>query len=241
MRNEKNRSDRIMTTDEHKTQLTNGATGRTVCEITESDSTLLQCIKVFCSPESTRYNLESPFVQDGFLCGTDSRVAVWVSCDLPNTTDKRHPKMSVVMDNDTKCNLQWPVVELACARCGGNGTAKTTRCFACDGDKTCPECEGAGYEECFHCGHETDCDDCDGTGKCGECDGTGFIPEYECECDECEYRYIDFEQHKLSVSLARKIATLPGVRYAIDQEQECIVFESSNGIRGKAMFSKERK
>lgn len=29
----------------------------------------------------------------------------------------------------------------------------------------CPECEGTGEAECYHCGSLTNCEDCDGTGE----------------------------------------------------------------------------
>lgn len=32
-------------------------------------------------------------------------------------------------------------------------------------EEDCPECEGNGGIECFHCGHVAECRECDGTGK----------------------------------------------------------------------------
>jgi hypothetical protein len=198
----------------------------------------------FCDPESTRYCLSEPFVQNGFLCATDGRIAVQARCDEADTEGK-FPKMSFVIDQDAMCETKWEPSDIGCGNCGGKGSTTTTKCHECKGSGVCENCSGSGEETCLSCDRDHECDECDGSGNCHECDGDGIVEQYECGCVQCESSSVAIPDgetvRQMAWKIARKINTLRNVRYTLigDDGTRRLIFEADGGIRGCAMFLKK--
>lgn len=137
----------------------------------------------WCDPEATRFPLGLPFVQGGFLCATNGRIAIRVPSSDPDTTPEnggRLPRMADIFKSMPK-NISryeaWPEAKYShqerdCLTCKGKGRVNQHPCQECDGD---------GMVECETCGHEDECKVCDGHGECGgskckACNGKMQVP-----------------------------------------------------------------
>lgn len=130
----------------------------------------------FCEPkeEGARYELDQPWVVDGWKCATDGRILVREryadskAFDTP-TTGRAIPKLDRVIEpmlalTPDRFSVPFPphdgALEESCAFCGGSGKTEV-ECKACDGTGskeegvTCPTCKGlimvAGPDPCRWC------------------------------------------------------------------------------------------
>jgi RecJ-like exonuclease len=131
-------------------------------------------LTIFCAKERTRYNLETPFVIEGYEYFSDGRICIKRKTDKPNTTDKA-PDFEDCFDLSKQVQLENGIeIKLPdlsddnCPYCRGTGKEFVE----------CDECSGTGNCTC-DCGHEHECPSCDGEGtkwnysenKCPVCDG----------------------------------------------------------------------
>lgn len=154
-------------------------------EITKADwAGLVPPIFAECvDPESTRYCLSAPFLQDGFLYATDGRVAVrmpWPG-EWTHQAEGRAPKMADVFRDVSEFRPD-PIAM-------GEVVVAFEPCKECRGEKVlperkCPECRGSGRVDCDcncpHCDYNERCDECNGSGRlkggdrCPTCEGWGI-------------------------------------------------------------------
>jgi hypothetical protein len=193
-------------------------------------------LQPFCADDGW---LNQPFVKNGKRYATDGKIAVCIASDDIDTPEekgkRRMPDMERVINTKTPCIFDWQYPVRECQECNGTGKSESDECPGCDGDGECTECNGSGQTECCSCGQDTECEECGGTGKCEECNGLGKVDPETTPCHECSQATIDVSDNRLAFSLARKINALQGVKYTVLNNQQ-MVFESSCGVRGVAMF-----
>lgn len=141
--------------------------------------TLPPIFRECCADMSSRYTLDAPWVQDGFIYALDGRILVRMPAPegAQNTTEPVPPmdKLGLGEDrweSDPIADFTLPEPEIiACRVCAGSGKAV----------RECVECGGYGEKECSRCGHTNECDECRGKGTirvndgehCNCCHGTG--------------------------------------------------------------------
>jgi len=115
----------------------------------------------FTDPECTRFAMGSPVVIAGVKYATNTRIAIAVPCDEPDTDlgDKRFPNVMPMFDfRHITIWEPWEVKIPVCSKCRGTELQQCTRCCGrkvrqCDMDHTheCDWCEGEGTERCEGC------------------------------------------------------------------------------------------
>lgn len=107
--------------------------------------------KFVAQEEEGRYAIDKLFVKDGYLCATDSRIAVRCKTKEPDTEDgtKYPPLDRVFVDSQIKGKELKPLVKVdvthefgTCRECGGTG-----ECNNCGQDHRCPDCDGEGAND----------------------------------------------------------------------------------------------
>lgn len=131
----------------------------------------------FCDPDYER--VSQPFVQSGWKCATDCRIAIRVKTDEPDTPPPEGVRRGFpdvgkafeAISDAPRHEVQLPELAIEqCPECRGK--------YLTEARVKCRECNGTGQSECFHCGHTIDCEECE--------DGwvTDVVP-----CQSCENRY----------------------------------------------------
>lgn len=123
-----------------------------------------------CAKEQGMYNLVLPFVQGGYLYGTDAHIAIRVSSDLPDTqVEGCLPKMTQLnwaFDTGWRQWMGYPVVP-----------ATTKQCDYCCGTKK----QVAFYED-DGCEVEVPCHECDEACQIADVPAHAIIPGLKAEC-----------------------------------------------------------
>jgi hypothetical protein len=171
-----------------------------------------ELILSFCSKDLWRHKLAAPFTYGAYSYATDGMVALRFPSreDIAADNAATAASLAVFLDGDGWEEIYpsagWEEMKgftIPCKQCDGKGNFRK-----------CPECEGDGEIECFHCGHEEDCKKCDGTGRipcedgetCTACHGTGQL-------EEPVYVSGFPNGMKTTVAMLRKIHTLPSPRF----------------------------
>jgi len=136
----------------------------------------------FVASEDGKYHLSQPFVQAGFRCATDRRIAIRVPDPAAGPDTDRGPDMAKLFQKEGLEWHDWPADWRSDLATEKSGEERHVICSACGGRKTkCPVCDGSGTVECVSCGADVDCHRCDGAGHVGKpcmaCGGEGFHEE----------------------------------------------------------------
>lgn len=179
----------------------------------------------FCEKEgSSRLDMSTPFVLNGWRYATDARVAIRIPCGEPNTEakEKRFPPIEQLFANFPEDGFEpWPEVDVFNAM--GD-------CPECDcglvNSVECRKCLGRGFTVCNECGTEDDCKPCKGEGyvgdDCGNCNGKG----------ELVWTWVqrigdDYTAHAKYAELFRE---LPNVEFVNNNGKLLIRFDGGQGI-----------
>jgi hypothetical protein len=184
----------------------------------------------------------TPFVQEGYLYATDTKICIRVPSAEPSTTGRNLPAVSG-MAFWSKFPLVEPqplplfdaIPETAFEPCW----CKTGRV------KDCRDCQGTGEHEC-------DCEECDCL-ECRKCDGRGVrsaMHGHGEPCQDCDgqARVLKDDAWKVPVGYANfdhkytsLLATLPGVRWELIKlgDHDCMLFESGD-CQGVVMAMHDR-
>ncbi len=162
----------------------------------------------FCDPDSSRYSIQTPFVQAGFRYSTDGRVLVEVpapgepdSCE----PDKRYPQCAPLLNGFELVKEFHPLPDAPdCNDCHGSGYSD------------CKDCGGRGEHECS-CGHEHECQSCD--------DGKQI-----CGC------FATFPPHDVATHYTELLRTLPNCEWGCPpKNKRGVIFLRFDGGRGAIM------
>jgi len=132
-------------------------------------------LKPFCGTSGPRYQLDQPWLKNGWVYATDTRIAVRVPPRLgielgPDVTEFKRPDMEKVAGNPFG---QFPLVDAV--PLPDVPVSKPVKCLKCTGTGKvfdCPECEGSGEVE-----WEGDYSSHTYTSECYFCDGRGSVSE----------------------------------------------------------------
>lgn len=185
-----------------------------------------------------RWEMDTPFVQEGILSATDGRAGVrlldaWDYAD--RNKDRRIPPLKSAFENTWKPNgswLPWPEADYI-----AEPNVDSAGCFAClatgitSERSVCDRCRGWGTVSI-----ETDdeWDEWEEESPCSKCSGRGFLGIKCARCDGKPYRddlpsrqFID--DHIIAARYHAPISRLPGVEYCRIDEYKPIVFRFDGG------------
>jgi len=128
-------------------------------------------LALFCGTSGGRFDLDKPFIRDGWRWATDG----WIVVRMPTTdadTEGRYPKIESLFEGFPGCDHDWPDWPQSPIRCRKCRTGKVL--------VACQTCNGEGEHECA-CGNLHGCGGCDGHGNvsgandCLFCGGTAKV------------------------------------------------------------------
>lgn len=176
-------------------------------------------LKVFCDPDSQRYDLSTPYVQNGWKYATDTRVAVRVEArGEPDTVSERKLPTASVLNWMTPAQI-------------ADATWHKLPEIPPEKKEKCEDCEGHGHytkpngEPVMCQGQFVWCESCDGSGE------------------TVKWQRVPFESVILRDDILRKIATLPNVEICVHPKQSMTVgirFDGGIGLASTMIKGADR-